>query len=67
MKIDRIAAGWGLFALVLIILIVVAAVIVVVILPALKAGPAEGPGANGPGQAAPTRFLSSTIPTDDPA
>jgi hypothetical protein len=45
MKTNRIAAAWGIFALILIILAFVAVLIVVVILPAIKAGPAEGPNA----------------------
>lgn len=51
MKTNRIAAGWGIFALVLITLAAVAILIVVVILPALQAGRAEGPNAarTGPG------------------
>jgi hypothetical protein len=52
MKTNRVAAAWGIFALILIILVAVAVVIVVVILPAIKARPAEGPNASRTGQGA---------------
>lgn len=57
MKINRIVAGWGIFALVLVILAAVAILIVAVILPAFQARTAMGPNAS----------LSSTVPADDPA
>jgi hypothetical protein len=66
MKIDRVAVGWALFALVLVILLLV------VIIPAFLSGPADGPGTAEPRaraipSPAPPPYLSSTSPGDDPA
>ncbi len=68
MKLNRIAVGWALFALVLVILLAV------VIIPAFLSGPTEGPPSSDarsyPASAAPLAaepFISSTFPADDPS